>query len=849
MSTRRAIRAEGIGAAEGLSEAAAQEHLQLLLLLDTLEDRIYFKDRNSKFLRINQALAARFGLARPSEAVGKSDFDFFPRDFAQRTYECEQQIIKTGKPVVDLEEHTVWRDKTEAWTLVTKMPYRDSHGQVIGTFGLSRDITEHKKAEEALRTSMALYHSLVQNLPQNIFRKDLEGRFTFANTQFCTTIGRRLEEVLGRTDYDLFPAELARKYQEDDRRIIKSGKTFETVEEHHPSGKDLLYVRVVKTPIQDARGYVVGVQGMFWDVTDLHHAQKALESSEQRYALAAAGANDGLWDWDLRTGEVYYGPRWKAMVGFQEDEIGKSPEEWMKRVHPEDCEKLKTDLASHVLGKTAHFENEHRMLHKDGGYRWMLSRGIGVRARNGKAIRLAGSQTDITDRKRFEEQLAQQAFYDTLTGLPNRALFMDRLALSVTRARRRKSSMFSILFLDVDRFKDVNDSLGHLKGDLLLSSIARRLETCVRPGDTVARLGGDEFTILLDDMRDAADAVQVADRILEQMRMPFILEGHEVFATVSIGIAPGAHYDKSEDLLRDADTAMYRAKERGKNCYEVFDAAMHSRAVARLQLETDLRKAIEREEFRVYYQPIVSLISDSLAGFEALVRWQHPRKGLVTPGEFLPLAEETGLIIPIDLWVLREAARQTKEWQERYPQAKELRINVNLSTKQFSQPGLVERVKDVLAQTGLDGRHLTLEITESAIMEETQALAELLEQIRKLDIRLYLDDFGTGYSSLGYLHRFPIHSLKIHSSFVGQLGKEEEDPGQLVRTITTLAENMSMGVVAEGVETREQLAKLRDLRCQRVQGYFFSRPLAAADAEPLIAKGPAWATAPSGPKS
>jgi diguanylate cyclase (GGDEF)-like protein/PAS domain S-box-containing protein len=302
---------------------------------------------------------------------------------------------------------------------------------------------------------------------------------------------------------------------------------------------------------------------MFWDVTELHHAQRALESSEQRYALAVEGANDGLWDWDLRTGEVYFAPRWKSMLGHEDAEIAKSPEEWMKRVHPEDLEKLKTDLASHVLGKTAHFENEHRMLHKDGGYRWMLSRAIGVRARSGKAIRLAGSQTDITDRKRFEEQLAQQAFYDTLTGLPNRALFMDRLTLAVTRARRRKSSLFSVLFLDVDRFKDVNDSLGHLKGDLLLTAIARRLETCVRPGDTVARLGGDEFTILLDDMRDSADAVQVADRIMDQMSKPFLLEGNEVFATASIGIAPGADYDKPDDLLRDADTAMFRAKERG----------------------------------------------------------------------------------------------------------------------------------------------------------------------------------------------------------------------------------------------------------------------------------------------
>jgi len=836
MSTRRAIRTD----VAGLDEAALQDQLQLMILLDALQDRIYFKDRQSKFLRINRALANRFGLSDPAAAVGKSDFDFFPKEFAQRTYECEQEIIKTGKPVIDLEEHTVWVDKRESWTLATKMPYRDSAGKVIGTFGLSRDITDHKKAEEALRTSMSLYHSLVQALPQNIVRKDLDGKFTFANTQFCQTIGRRLEEVLGRSDFDLFPAALARKYQEDDRKVVKSGKTWETVEEHHPPGKDLLYVRVVKTPIHDSRGYVTGIQCMFWDVTELHNAQRALESSEQRYALAVAGANDGLWDWDLRTGEIYFGPRWKAMLGHEDAEIGKSPEEWMKRVHPDDVEKLKTDLASHVLGKTAHFENEHRMLHKDGGYRWVLSRGVGVRIRTGKAIRMAGSQTDITDRKRFEEQLAQQAFYDTLTGLPNRALFMDRLTLAVTRARRRKSSLFSVLFLDVDRFKDVNDSLGHLKGDLLLTAIARRLETCVRPGDTVARLGGDEFTILLDDMRDSADAVQVADRILEQMSKPFLLEGNEVFATVSIGIAPGADYEKPDDLLRDADTAMYRAKERGKNCYEVFDSAMHSRAVARLQLETDLRKAIERKEFRVYYQPIVSLLTNSLVGFEALVRWQHPQRGLVPPAEFLPLAEETGLILPIDFMVLREAARQTRDWQQRYESARDLRINVNLSTKQFAQSGLVDRVKDVLAQTGLDGQHLTLEITESAIMEESKALSEMLDQIRKLDIRLYLDDFGTGYSSLGYLHRFPIHSLKIHSSFVGQLGKTQDDPGQLVRTITTLAENMSMGVVAEGVETREQLAMLRDLRCHRVQGYFFSRPLTAMDAELLISKGPAW---------
>jgi diguanylate cyclase (GGDEF)-like protein len=482
------------------------------------------------------------------------------------------------------------------------------------------------------------------------------------------------------------------------------------------------------------------------------------------------------------------------------------------------------------------------MRHKDGTYLWMLSRAIAVRAPGGKATRMAGSQTDITDRKRVEEQLARQAFYDTLTGLPNRALFMDRLDQAIRRARRRSDVLFAALFLDVDRFKDVNDSLGHLKGDALLAAVARRLESCVRPGDTVARLGGDEFTILLDDMRAPDDAVQVAQRIQQQLAQPFAIEGKEIFASASIGIAPGGGYERAEDLLRDADTAMYRAKERGRACYEVFDQAMHARAVRRLELETDLRRAIERNEFRVFYQPIVSLKDDRLSGFEALVRWQHPQRGLLGPGEFLPLAEENGLILPIDLLVLREACRQTRLWQERYAPNPALRISVNLSTRQFARPDLVERVSAILQETGFDGRNLSLEITESVLIEDSASIPELLRRLRELHVQFSLDDFGTGYSSLGYLHRFPIDYLKIHHSFVGALGRPGSQ-GQLVRTITTLAGNLGMGVVAEGVETPEQLAHLRDLQCDRVQGFYFSKPVAPPAAELLVAKGLSWQAA------
>jgi diguanylate cyclase (GGDEF)-like protein/PAS domain S-box-containing protein len=830
-----------MGKDDGRGRASGEDLLRLLM--ESLPDAVYFKDLDSRFTRTNRTHADWLGLADPAEAVGKRDADFFRGDFARRAFEAEQRIIHTGEPLIDVEERCLWPDGREMWVATTKLPLRDAEGRIVGTFGLSRDIGAHKRSESQLRDSEALYHSLVEHLPQNVFRKDLEGRLTFGNQKFCQTLGKPLGELLGRTDFDLFPPDLARKYRDDDLRVIKTGRVYETVEEHLPPGKtDRIYVRVIKAPLFDSKGYITGVQGLFWDVTELTRAQKALETSQERYALAVEGAKDGLWDWDFRANTVYFAARWKSMLGHEDHEIGGDPEEWLSRVHPDDRSRVKAEIAAHVQGGSAHFESEHRMRHKDGTYLWMLSRAIAVRAPGGKATRMAGSQTDITDRKRVEEQLARQAFYDTLTGLPNRALFMDRLDQAIRRARRRSDVLFAALFLDVDRFKDVNDSLGHLKGDALLAAVARRLESCVRPGDTVARLGGDEFTILLDDMRAPDDAVQVAQRIQQQLAQPFAIEGKEIFASASIGIAPGGGYERAEDLLRDADTAMYRAKERGRACYEVFDQAMHARAVRRLELETDLRRAIERNEFRVFYQPIVSLKDDRLSGFEALVRWQHPQRGLLGPGEFLPLAEENGLILPIDLLVLREACRQTRLWQERYAPNPALRISVNLSTRQFARPDLVERVSAILQETGFDGRNLSLEITESVLIEDSASIPELLRRLRELHVQFSLDDFGTGYSSLGYLHRFPIDYLKIHHSFVGALGRPGSQ-GQLVRTITTLAGNLGMGVVAEGVETPEQLAHLRDLQCDRVQGFYFSKPVAPPAAELLVAKGLSWQAA------
>jgi diguanylate cyclase (GGDEF)-like protein len=450
------------------------------------------------------------------------------------------------------------------------------------------------------------------------------------------------------------------------------------------------------------------------------------------------------------------------------------------------------------------------------------------------AERTAELEKEVAERKLIEEQLRHNAFHDGLTDLANRALFMDHLQLALARAKRHDDYQFAVLFLDLDRFKVINDSLGHVVGDKLLVGIARRLETAMRPGDTVSRLGGDEFTVLLDDLGDAGEAEAVAGRLLRELVMPYNLGGHEVFTSVSIGVALSATgYQRPEDILRDADTAMYRAKQLGKARYEVFDQAMHTRAMDRLELERDLRHSVERRELFLQYQPIVSLGTGAVRGFEALVRWRHPERGVIQPAKFIPVAEETGMIIPIGLWVLGEACRQIRRWQGLCPADEPLTINVNLSGKQFMQPDLLEQIEAVLQETGLDPRSLKLEITESVVMENIESATRTLERLRALGVELSIDDFGTGYSSLSYLQRFPVSTLKIDRSFVSRM-TESEGTAEIVRTIMKLAQNLGMGVVAEGVETERQREQLKALECEFGQGYYFAGPMDWEAAEAIL---------------
>lgn len=523
-----------------------------------------------------------------------------------------------------------------------------------------------------------------------------------------------------------------------------------------------------------------------------------------------------------------------ALLGYSEPEL--MAKDYLTITHPDDLATALTNIRQLLKGKIPSYQTEKRYVHKQGHEVWVSWNASLARDEYTGSAHLIFQIQDITDRKRAEERLLHDAFHDSLTGLPNRALFMDHLKMAIARTERNQSRRFAVLYLDLDRFKIVNDSLGHMIGDQLLMGIAKKLQNCMRPADTIARLGGDEFTILVEDVNDESEVVYVAERLQHELSAPFTLSGREVFTTVSIGIALNSKDSaKAEEILRDADTAMYRAKMRGKARYEIFDVAMHAQAVKLLQLETDLRLALERGEFRVQYQPIISLDTFNLSGFEALVRWNHPQHGPISPVDFIPVAEETGLIIPLGEWVLREACHQMKLWHEKFPSTKPPFMSVNLSVKQFNQPELIQKIATIIRETGLAPQSLKLEITESAVSEKIETAAEMMGQLRAIGVKLSMDDFGTGYSSLSHLHRFPLDTLKIDRSFISLMQDNDENM-EIVRTIVGLARNLGMDLVAEGVETYDQIAILRKLGCEYGQGYFFSTPIDAEDATEFIAE-------------
>ena len=582
------------------------------------------------------------------------------------------------------------------------------------------------------------------------------------------------------------------------------------------------------------------------EVAERRRSEEAMRQSQGRYALAVAGANDGIWDWDFPANCVFYSTRWKSMLGLSEDEVSTSSDEWFNRIHPDDVERVKADLDMHLTGRSELFCSEFRMRHKNQQYRWMLSRGVAVFDAAGKPLRAAGSQTDITDRRMAEEQMRHDALHDTLTGLSNRALVMNRIAHRMTRARRTDDSMFAVIFIDLDRFKNINDSLGHDAGDKLLIAVAGRLGTAIRDVDTlsraepdeVARLGGDEFVVLLDTIRTPADAVRVCQRIQDALSEPYTINGQKVRTSASLGVAiSSGNYERAADILRDADTALYSAKNSGRGNFRIFHPDMHASAMRRVWMENELRQAIDRKQLSIVYQPILALDTGKMIEVEALLRWQHPEHGMIPPTEFIALAEETGLIFSLGHWVLREACQQMKRWQTEVPELACTAVGVNVSCSQFARRDTREAVVHALKESGLEAKYLKLEITETAVMDKLiPAIAELTA-LREIGVQFHLDDFGTGYSSLGYLHQMPIEALKIDRSFVTTIGSDRTGTS-IVQAIIALAHSMNMRVIAEGVENDLQLTKLTSLGCDYAQGYHFAKPLSPAELVTFARKHP-----------
>ncbi len=669
-----------------------------------------------------------------------------------------------------------------------------------------------------------------------------------AKTDEILYISPTYETVWGRSCQSLYEdpqSWLFAIHPEDSYKAIatietqfRTGDDFEEEYRIIRPDKSICWVRVRAFPVRDVMGKVNRFVGIAEDITMRREAEEALRKSEEQFRLTFEMAPIGMAISTLKGKFKKVNQALSEALGYSQAELLELS--FAEISHPDDWVIHRNLERQLIKGQESDFQIEKRFIAKNGRIVDTLLKVLVVRNADGQPLHFNNQIVDITERKYMEQQLLHDALHDALTKLPNRALFMDRLEQQLKKSQNQKDYLFAVLFLDLDRFKVVNDSVGHLVGDKLLIEIGRRLEGSIAPTDTVARLGGDEFTILLENIASKSEATLVAESIYQTLTFPFNIEGYELFTTASIGIALSSQgYEKPEDILRDADLTMYSAKEQGKARYEIFDNSLRDRAVQRLELETDLRRALERGEFEVYYQPITSLRLGILSGFEALARWNHPTKGRIKPDNFIPICEETGLIIPLGNWLLQQACQAAKDWQLKYPEHPAIRMSVNLSGQQFRELQLIEEIDRILEETGLEGKFLKLEITESILIDNLETVTNMILTLRKRQIQFSIDDFGTGYSSLSYLHRFPVDTIKIDRSFVSQMQADGENTA-IVKAIVTLAHMLKMDVIAEGIETTSQLAQLRLLECEYGQGFFFSRPLNHQQAEALIASLPQW---------
>ncbi len=820
---------------------------------DLRSDTLYLSPRFKGFLGLAPGETGR-DANRPNDwlsLVHPEDVDWLHASF-------EAQMVGLSVPFQI--EHRVRRAESSApsanaakprwrWLVCRGMAVMDDAGMPVRLVGSVADITDRKHAEQELRRSEERYALAAAASNDGLYDWDLVTDRVYYSPRWASLLGLAPGEL---TDD---PREWLGRIHPADRAILTDALAgMATADpDSDPAGEPgadaafqvefrmrnaagaTRWMACRGIAVLDDAGKPIRLVGSQADVTDRKTAEQRLRRSEERYALAAAGAADGLWDWHLDSGEVYYSPRWKAMLGFEDAEIAGTVDEWFQRVQPDDLDGLRTAVTLHVAGERPHLQHEFRIRCKTGDELWMLVRGLAVRNDKGCAVRMAGSMTDITARKQVEQQILFNAVHDSMTGLPNRTLLLDRIGQALDRNRRAGARPFAVIIVDLDRFKAINDALGSSTGDRVLRIVAQRLDVSRRVGDTLARLSADEFAVLLDELDDAGDALEAAERMARAISRPVPQEeGRDIVMTASIGVALSqTGYERAEDMLRDASLAMYRAKSGGRARIDVFDANLRRQAMAAMRMEADLRAALEQGQLCLHYQPIVLLETGAIAGFEALMRWNHPDRGLVSPVEFIPLAEETGLIAPMGRWALGEAVRQLAAWQARFPRVMPLFMSVNVSTRQFRDDDLVGAVRDLLDAVPIPPSSLKLEVTESLLMKDPDECRMLMQSIRDMDVRISIDDFGTGYSSLAYLHKLPVDVLKIDRSFVRAVSMGESNAA-IVQVIAGLATILRLDTVAEGVETADEAVYLRGILCKYAQGFHFARPALPEAVERLL---------------
>jgi diguanylate cyclase (GGDEF)-like protein/PAS domain S-box-containing protein len=805
-------------------EALTESEVRYRALFENANDLIYIHDLKGNYLAMNKSAERVFGYAPEEvlalnirEVIAPEHLKIARQMLAKKLRGAEQTayeldcFTKGGKRLtLELSSSTICKD-----------------GVPVAVQGIARDVTGRKQAETALQNSEAEMRALFAAMTDVILVLDKDGRYLKIAPTNPSLLYKPADELVGKTLHEVFEKEQADYFLWGVRQALEKRASVRLEYGLNVDGREVCFTAIVSPMMDDSVVFVAR------DITERKQAEQALMQSEEQYRDLFENANDLIYTHDLKGNFTSINRAGEVITGFSREEALSM--NMSQVVAPDFLESARAMTMRKIAGE-APTAYELEIIAKD-GHRVSLELSTRLIYHNERPVGVQGIGRDITARKRAEEKLKHYALHDTLTGLPNRAHFMNHLQTAIERAAGNSFARFAVLFLDLDRFKVINDSLGHIIGDKLLVAIAERLKLCVRPGDVVARLGGDEFTILLNRTGEIEDVAGVAERLQKKLSEPFKLHNYEVFTSASIGIIVSDDVKRQpDDFLRDADAAMYRAKESGKARYEIFDSAMHVRNINLLKVETDLRHAVERGEFEVFYQPIVGLESGEVREFEALIRWNHPQHGMIAPNEFISVAEETGLIIPMGKWILEEACRQTSDWQKRFPTIDSLSISVNLSAKQLMHPSLTAQVSEILERTGLHPRFLKLEVTESTVMENADTALGVLSELHKLGISLSTDDFGTGYSSLSYLHRFPFERLKIDRSFINKMELDDKCEA-IVRTILMLGQNLNIETVAEGIETEKQLARLRALGCPFGQGFLFSKPVNAEAAERLLQEG------------